>query len=262
MEFYAATSLRLIIANASGEKRGAIGRPLPGCAPIAVMKLSDVAAGVGTARAADPARPLAVRAGHEEPGLLLVGLDAEEEAARRASGLAVLLDVFALGDRWAPTNDVVRVDRDGDLWFVDVLAGLLGVPDRAADGGHSAGPADARPGGLRVIESLLLEDPAVELAVAFRDERGGGLRLGAAVRLKNGASPASFEVRLRGSSVALELDYVRVADVLPMSEGFRVGAPALAALSDTARPGERVIVLQAPASPGPPRFSGASFSET
>src|SRR5690606_13761680 len=38
MEFYAGTTQKVVLANVSGEKPGALGRPFPGSSPIAIAR--------------------------------------------------------------------------------------------------------------------------------------------------------------------------------------------------------------------------------
>jgi putative long chain acyl-CoA synthase len=117
MEFYAGTAQKVILANATGEKPGALGRVLPGSAEVAIVRVDLVAK-----------RPIRredgffLRAPRGEPGLL---------AARAGDGETMEPDAGivegSLGDadRWFVLHDVVREDEDGDYWFVDSLAGFV-----------------------------------------------------------------------------------------------------------------------------------------
>lgn len=108
IEFYASTSQRVVLANVSGDKRGALGRPLPGSAEVAVAKL-DFASKQPMRDASDRLR----LAETDEPGLLATRSD---------------------DDTWVTTGDVVRRDADGDYWFVDSLASMRdGVSMRAIE---------------------------------------------------------------------------------------------------------------------------------
>jgi putative long chain acyl-CoA synthase len=98
MEFYASTSQRVVVANASGEKVGAIGRQLPGSAPFMVARVDLATRSVARD---DDAKPL--RANIGEAGVLL---------ARE-------------GHEWHTLDAVVRVDEDGDLWLLDTLGGYV-----------------------------------------------------------------------------------------------------------------------------------------
>ncbi|HVY49660.1 MAG TPA: alpha/beta fold hydrolase, partial [Minicystis sp.] len=108
LEFYASTAEPVVLANASGKKVGAIGRPLPGSAEIALARV-DLARG-------EPVRDASgalVAAETDEIGL----------ATLRAAGREVV------------SGDLLRRDADGDFWFVDRLAGLVRTP---------AGPVSSR----------------------------------------------------------------------------------------------------------------------
>ncbi len=226
LEFYASSSQRLVLAEVSGRKRGALGRPLPGSARIAVVRID--------ATNDSPARDAAgrlVRAAPHQPGLLIVEIDRREAAARREAGLPIVEDAFSSGERWAPTGDVLRLDDDGDAWFVDTLGGRLGGDER--------GPRWARE-----IEDALAEDPDVELAVAFTDHGQPGT-IGAAVVLRPGASVAAYAARVRRADSGAR--WVRVTPVLPMNEGFRCDRRAVARLVDASRDGDVLVRCDRPA---------------
>jgi putative long chain acyl-CoA synthase len=119
MEFYASTERNLVLANASGEKMGALGRLLPGSAELAIARY-DFAAGDFVKRG-DRLR----RCHADEAGVALV------RVREHVGGPGVMADVFERGDRWLRSGDVLRRDRDGDHWFVDRLANMwcvAGVP--------------------------------------------------------------------------------------------------------------------------------------
>jgi fatty-acyl-CoA synthase len=69
-------------------------------------------------------------------------------------------DAFTLGDTWFVTDDIVRIDADGDHWFVDRYADVIRSPD---------GPVWTPP-----IEDALYALPEIALAVAFGVERTDG----------------------------------------------------------------------------------------
>src|SRR6185312_12243554 len=131
----------LVLANAAGDKVGALGRPLPGSSEVAVLAW-DFAAG-GLARD-DQGRGRQASAG--EPGVL---------AARALPGAShksrLQRDVLEPGDAWLTTGDLVKRDDGGDYWFVDRLADVI----------HTAGgPVPSRP-----IEDTLYTLPEITLAV-------------------------------------------------------------------------------------------------
>ena len=199
MEFYASTTQRVIAANASGEKVGALGRRMPGGVEAMVAR-ADLATG---ALARDE-HGLVARAAIDEPGLLLARVDGDDDAR---DGAAVR-DVVAKGDRWRASGDVLRVDADGDLWFVDALAGFV-----QTDGGAVS---------TRRVEDALYALPEVELAAAW----GEGRAVRAAV------APAHVsEARIAEALGALAAwerptSVERVASI-PLTEGFRPDKRAL-----------------------------------
>jgi putative long chain acyl-CoA synthase len=98
MEFYAGTQQLAILANASGEKPGALGRILPGSAELRLVRC-DLGKREPLRDENGAMQP--VRFG--EPGLL----------------------VSRAGEDWVVSNDVVRRDEDGDFWFVDSVTGFV-----------------------------------------------------------------------------------------------------------------------------------------
>jgi putative long chain acyl-CoA synthase len=204
LEFYASTEGPLVLANAAGEKIGALGRPLPGSAEVALLAY-DVTTG-GIARDAG-GRALRVREG--EPGILSARLDPALKNAPRPSAIA--RDVFAEGDAWITTGDLARIDEGGDYWLVD----------RAADAVRTAR-------GLvptRALEDALYALDAVDLAVVYGVPKGGAEVPVAAVVLREGreldraALAASFAARHPKEEWP---ELVRVVGSIPMTEGFRL----------------------------------------
>ncbi|WP_237477531.1 long-chain-acyl-CoA synthetase [Lichenibacterium dinghuense] len=123
MEFYAATEGSFSLVNVEG-KLGSIGRVPPFLAhrfPAAILRF-DVESGAPL-RGADG---LCVRAAPDEAGEA-VGLIGGAEGAGRFEGYTsaadseakVLRDVFAPGDRWFRTGDLMRRDAAGFFFFVD-----------------------------------------------------------------------------------------------------------------------------------------------
>ena len=138
-----------------------------------------------------------VRAGVGEPGLLIARLD-EHEAAE-----ATLRDAFTDDDRWYATSDVVRVDLDGDCWYVDALNGFVRTPH---------GPVS-----LRAVEDALYSLPEVELAAAWGD--GGAVR--ASVVAREVIAQERITEALRSLPAHARPAEVAVVDALPMTDGFR-----------------------------------------
>ena len=214
LEFYAPTEGTLVLANASGEKVGALGRPLPGSAEVALAAF-DVASRsiardvVGRGR----------RVGAGEPGLLLTRLDqpaagprAGVDAAPPATPDRVLRDVFEPGDAWLPSGDLVSRDEDGDCWFVDRLADVVRT---------AAGPAPSRP-----IEDALYALPEVALAAAYGVAvAGAAAETAVAALVLRPSARLDREAAVRALASLPEASrprYLRVVDHIAMTEGYRV----------------------------------------
>jgi putative long chain acyl-CoA synthase len=207
LEFYASTETNAVLANASGEKIGALGLPIPGSSELAVVAY-DAAAGVFT-RDADG---WCTHVAPATPGMLLARLDAPGHAPLQR----VLRGAFAAGDAWYITGDLLRQDHDGDYWFVERAADLV----RTADGVVAP----------RELEDALYRAPSVTLAAAYGLTTPTGQEVPvAAVVLRPGATLTAEEL----SAVVVSLppharpQLVRVVEHLAMTEGFR---PVRAAL--------------------------------
>ena len=108
LEFYAATEVNLVLANASGKKVGSLGRPLPGSADIEVASYD-----FATQEFRRDPWGRCVRAAADEPGILLARLDAKGAETTGIGdmtrlGERVKRDVFAAGDAWYVSDDVAR----------------------------------------------------------------------------------------------------------------------------------------------------------
>lgn len=125
LEFYAATEGTFSLYNCE-EEPGAIGRIpafLAHCFPVALLRL-DIETG-------QPVRDVegrCIRCGPDEPGEAIGKISMSEVesvhrfegyADREASERKILRDVFAGGDAWFRTGDVMRKDARGFFYFVD-----------------------------------------------------------------------------------------------------------------------------------------------
>ncbi len=201
IEFYASTETNAVLANVSGEKIGALGRPIPGSSELAVVE-HDARADSFT-RDGDG---WCVRVGARRAGMLLARLDTPGHAPLKR----VLRGAFATGDAWYITGDLLRQDDDGDYWYVERAADLIRTPEGVV--------------APRELEDALYKIPSVTLAVAYGLTTPAGLEVpAAAVVLRAGASLADDELRVALAELPLHArpHVVRVVASIPMTEGFR-----------------------------------------
>ncbi len=198
VEFYASTERNLVLANASGEKRGAVGRPIPGSAELALVRYD-----FDERRFVERHGKL-VRAPVGEPGVAIA------RVAERARGPAVRPDVFLPGDRWYVTADLLRRDEDGDYWFIDRL-------DTMARTAHGAVPTP-------LVEDGLYQLSEIELCAAYGvgdDETSHDVLVAAVV------SPAPLDAARVSKMMRRELEpderprIIRRVAEIPLNEGFR-----------------------------------------
>ncbi len=114
LELYASTEASAVIANASGKKVGALGRPLPGSPEIAVAAFD-----FATKDLVHDSTGRLVRARLDEPGMLVAKLARAGADIAHIDPRRLLRDAFEPGDTWFITNDLAKVDAIGDYWFVD-----------------------------------------------------------------------------------------------------------------------------------------------
>lgn len=209
VEFWAATEASAVLANV-GQRPGAVGRPLPGSAPLALAAFDARTGALGRDAAGQ------VRAAHEgEVGELLVRVPPGHLDPRVTS------DVFAPGDAWLRTGDLMRKDAAGDHWFVERARDLLRLPD-----GTVLWPS--------LIEAALLEVPGIRQAVLVgaRDPRGALAPL-VFVSLAAGSDEAAVAAAVTQALAALPVGERPRAlvrdDALPMTEGYQPDRRELAA---------------------------------
>ena len=203
LEFYAGTTQNVVLAHASGEKPGALGRPFPGSAPIAIARF-DLAK-------KEPVRSrdgylMPVRRG--EPGVLVAEVEGDERLSEN-----VLEGAFAPGDRWFVSNDVVVEDEDGDIWFVDSLSGFVATKD---------GPVSTR-----AVEAALYAIPAVELAASWGAGEGEDAHVVAAYVAKEKLDDKVVEQALAQLEPHARPRRVVHLESMPMTDGFRPNKGAL-----------------------------------
>ncbi len=216
LEFYASTEANAVLANASGKKVGSCGRPLPGAPQIAIAawNFDDddfVRDGHG----------YLVPARIDEPGMLVAKLDARGGAdIAHIDPKRLLRDAFGADDVWFVTGDFLRVDIEGDYYFVDRAGQMIAT---------AHGPvASTR------VEDALYESGAVALCVARGIGEHNAIPV-AAVTLRSQLSratgvssmPADIETLDALSAAAMTLpDYarplrIRIVDSIPLTAGFR-----------------------------------------
>jgi putative long chain acyl-CoA synthase len=202
LEFYASTETNAVLANASGRKPGAVGRPLPGSRRLELAAydpdLGDFVRG---------ADGRCARASTGRPGMLLARLDPQTLATAPAERIA--REVFEPGDAWFVTGDLLRRDADGDYWYEERVRDVI-----AARGG-AVFP--------RPIEDRLYRLPGVARVVVYGVPGEGAERVEAAVQLASGVSlaPEAVAPVLEGLPSRAWPDTIRQLDAIPITEGFR-----------------------------------------
>ena len=209
LEFYASTEASAVLANASGEKVGAVGRPLPGSPELAIAAYD-----FDTDELVRDASGHLVRTRIDEPGMLVARLDSSRGIADIAhlAPTRLLRDAFAAGDTWYQTGDLLSIDSGGDYWFVD----------RHGDTIRTAGG----PVMSRQVEDALHLVPSVAGCVAVGLAGGPGQRdvPAAAFALAPGAALALDEL---AAAVATLPEHARPrrlrrVEAIPHTDGFRL----------------------------------------
>jgi fatty-acyl-CoA synthase len=129
LEYYASTEGNFSLYNCEG-RVGAIGRIPPFLAhrmPVALVKY-DVEAAAPARDAHGRCMPCATNEAGEAIGQILDGAGStrfEGYADAEASRRKILRDVFAAGDAWYRTGDLMRRDEQGFFYFVDRIGDTL-----------------------------------------------------------------------------------------------------------------------------------------
>jgi putative long chain acyl-CoA synthase len=120
LEFYATTEGSAVLANIPGQKVGSVGKPLPGTSETALVSYDFE---TRTLRRGQGAHLM--RCTVDEPGILIARVDASHPLANSqgeevaGESQRVLRSAFEPHDAWFVTGDVLRIDSEGDYWFVD-----------------------------------------------------------------------------------------------------------------------------------------------
>jgi putative long chain acyl-CoA synthase len=202
LEFYASTVGTAILANLSGDKVGAVGRPIPGSAEIALGAYDPVAGEL-----IHNAEGFVRRAPRGEAGLLLTRVQRERGALEGRP----LRNVFERGDAWQDTGDLFREDEDGDLWVVSGRDELIHTSKGVV------APSD--------IEAVLGSLPEVSLVSAYGLTTGSSELPAAAVTLRRGATLDAARLAARVFDElppAARPVVIRTVRSLPMTAGFRL----------------------------------------
>lgn len=207
LEFYASTEGSLVLANASGEKIGCLGRPLPGSAEMTLLAYDFAQGGLARGPSGKP-----FRAQPGQCGLLAGALRPASRRATRFSQTAeVHRDLFQPGDLWFRSDDLLRRDANGDLWFFDRRRDVL--------------PSKKGPVSSREVEDALYDLPFVKLCAAYAVAAADGTPTRVvAIVLRPGTSLDVAAIRAKLAD-HLEPDarpsHVRLVERLPMTEGYR-----------------------------------------
>ncbi len=153
LEFYATTEGNAVLANISGNKVGALGKPLPGSTDMALVTYDFSTQSVPRDGDGKPVHCFA-----DQPGMLIARMDAGHPMVGSGSDLEerevsgrILHDVQDAGDSWFVTGDILRMDTDGTYWFVDRAAEMVRTEQ---------GPASSVQ-----IEDVLYELPEIQHAL-------------------------------------------------------------------------------------------------
>jgi putative long chain acyl-CoA synthase len=222
LEFYGSTEGNVVLANITGAKVGSVGQPISGAGEVALVRW-DVGA-EAPVRAPDGS---AQRPNVGEPGLLVSRIDHERPLARfegyvdaETTARRVLRDLFAPGDAWFDTGDLMRQDADGDFWFVDRLG------DTFRWKGENVSSAQVA---AVVSEAAFVAMAAVYgVALPGREGRAGM----AAVQLAPGASfdgDALYRLVAKNLTPAARPRFVRVVPSLAMTASLKLDKTALQA---------------------------------
>ena len=195
LEFYATTEAHGVLANASGEKIGSIGRPMPGSQELAIVE-----ADFDTREVRRHADGYARLVNANQPGLLLVRLaDGEVPTEER-----VLRSVLVEGDSWYATSDIVRRDTAGDYWLLGRLPKVV---------------VRGQPVFSRQVEEALDALDAVAFCTVVR--HGNELVAYVVPRQDRTLRTDALE------SLSFAPDEIRVIEALPLTSGFRASTSAL-----------------------------------
>jgi putative long chain acyl-CoA synthase len=204
LELYASTRSDAILGNVSDRKVGAFGKALPGTPRTRVVACDD------DGRVQTGPDGYAIPTEVDEIGLLLVEVRPESGVVNDVP----LRGVFEPEDAWVSTGDLFRVDRDGDLWFVDSLAAQI----RTGSGLVSP----------RRVENALGALDSVDLVACYQV---GDASAVVALTARTGRTITDRDLTeaLAGLDLAQRPDVVRLVDAMPMTSWWRPSVANLTA---------------------------------
>ncbi|MEY4513316.1 MAG: hypothetical protein RLZZ450_5438 [Pseudomonadota bacterium] len=214
LEFYATTEGNAVLANVSGEKVGSLGKPLPGTSE---MTLAAYDLESGEFVKAPDGKLVSCFAG--QPGMLIARIDAGNPMAAfdgyvdpHESSRRVLRGAFTPGDAWFVTGDVLRIDDDGDYWFVDRAADMIRTPK---------GPVSSV-----TVEDVLYELGEIQQAVVYGVRFAGIVHevpcASVVVRPDYQLDPITLARHIESRlDVNARPRFVRLVDDIPVSVGYR-----------------------------------------
>jgi putative long chain acyl-CoA synthase len=208
VELWATTECDAVLANVSGAKPGAKGRPLPGSAEVRLAAYDAV-----TGTIARDLQGFHVPCTPGQVGVLLANSRANHDTSART-----MRGVFTAGDCWLPTDDLFRQDADGDYWLVGTTRTVLRTEH---------GPVYPQP----IVDALGSLD-TVDLAVAH-----GTVVDGRAVSVASVTTWPGRELRARDLDTAFQHlpagerpDVVQVVDEIPVTPSYRPAVERIAEL--------------------------------
>jgi putative long chain acyl-CoA synthase len=216
LEFFVSSPEDVVLANVSGRKVGAKGRPIPGSAEVAIVAC-DLATGEVLRDTSGLGDGLARVCATDEPGLLL--------ARTAASTPGALRGVLAPDDSWSSTGHVFRRDAEGDHWLVGALADLV----HTTGGVVAPAPAEDALGRLDAVD--LVAAYGVRVPSEADGETRGDEELHAALALRPGRTldAAAVTQALAGLSALQQPVVVRVLPSIPVTTWWRPLRAALRA---------------------------------
>lgn len=202
LELYASTEANAVIANASGKKIGALGRPLPGSPELAVAAYD-----FATHDLVRDGRGRLVRARLDEPGMLVAELTPRADIAH-IDPRRLIRDAFDVGDTWFVTGDLAKVDTLGDYWFVDKPNHIIMTKQ---------GPVAS----TRVEDGLYTAN-CVALCVVTSRKDDDGIEIPiAAIQLAGPLDTKELDTAVQALPEYARPREIRVVEEVPLTDGFR-----------------------------------------